>query len=164
MDEYRTFRLASAIPWYLFIPLAIILLLLVVRLYRAERALLTRRMGRALTILRMLLPLLLLLMLLEPVLSIHWFDTEKGRWQRVDRIDGRKVRWVTLLQAVGDSLWVGFREGEGVADDKIVYGMGLYPGHYRPVATAVVLWAFCRALRRPHMGLLAAAVWLGWIL
>jgi len=79
MDEYRTFRLASAIPWYLFIPLAIILLLLVVRLYRAERALLTRRMGRALTILRMLLPLLLLLMLLEPVLSIHWFDTEKGR-------------------------------------------------------------------------------------
>jgi len=79
MDEYRTFRLASAIPWYVFIPLAAILVLLIVRMYRAERALVSRPMGRALTALRALLPLLLLLMLLEPILSIHWFETLKGR-------------------------------------------------------------------------------------
>ena len=66
------------------------------------------------------------------------FDAERGRWQRV-RIDGRPVRWVTLLQTVGDELWVGYREGTGVAGDRVAYGKGLYPDHYRPRTDAVVL-------------------------
>ena len=67
------------------------------------------------------------------------YDKEADRWQKVEKIDGRPVRWVTLVQAVGDELWVGFREGSGVEGDSVVYGMGLYPGHYRPKTTAVVL-------------------------
>ncbi|MHC4718771.1 MAG: hypothetical protein ACYS5V_17545 [Planctomycetota bacterium] len=67
------------------------------------------------------------------------FDAKAGRWRRVQKIDGVEPRWVTLLQAVGDTLWVGFREGEGVAGDKVSYGMGLYPGWYRPVTKRVVL-------------------------
>ncbi len=61
-----------------------------------------------------------------------------GRWHRV-QIDGRPVRWVTLLESVGDELWVGYREGDGVAGDVVTYGKGLYPDHYRPRTTAVVL-------------------------
>jgi hypothetical protein len=67
------------------------------------------------------------------------YDKARGRWQQIERIDGRQVRWVTLLQTIGDELWVGFREGEDVAGDEVVYGMGLYPGTYRPKATALVL-------------------------
>ncbi|MGO9111136.1 MAG: hypothetical protein ACLP9L_18080 [Thermoguttaceae bacterium] len=67
------------------------------------------------------------------------YDAKTARWQRVDRIDGRPVRWVTLLQKAGDDLWVGFREGDGVEGDKVAFGMGLYPGTYRPKATALVL-------------------------
>jgi hypothetical protein len=67
------------------------------------------------------------------------YDKSAGRWQRIDQIDGRRVRWVTLLQAIGDELWVAFREGDGVTGEKVVFGMGLYPGMYRPKATAIVL-------------------------
>jgi hypothetical protein len=67
------------------------------------------------------------------------FDPKTERWRRINAINGWPVRWVTLLQAVGDDLWVGLREGEGVAGDSIVFGMGIYPEHYRPNATALVL-------------------------
>ena len=67
------------------------------------------------------------------------YDKKTGRWQRIEQIAGRPVRWVTLLQAVGDELWVGFREGKGVVGDKVAFGMGLYPGIYRPKASAIVL-------------------------
>jgi hypothetical protein len=67
------------------------------------------------------------------------FDAKTARWQRIDKIDGRSVRWVTLLQTVGSELWVGFREGDGVEGDRVAYGMGLYPEQYRPKATALVL-------------------------
>ncbi len=66
-------------------------------------------------------------------------DPKSSRWQRLSEIAGRPARWVTLLQAVGDDLWVGFREGAGVAGDFVVYGMGIYPGEYRPVAQAIVV-------------------------
>jgi hypothetical protein len=62
-----------------------------------------------------------------------------GAWRRVEQIGGRPVRWVTLLQALDDEVWVGFRQGSDVAGNEVVYGMGLYPGIYRPKATAVVL-------------------------
>ncbi|MCY2996428.1 MAG: hypothetical protein NTY19_52555, partial [Planctomycetota bacterium] len=67
------------------------------------------------------------------------YDKARGRWQRIERITGRQVHWVTLLHTAGNELWVGFREGDGVAGDEVVYGMGLYPGTYRPQATAIVL-------------------------
>ena len=67
------------------------------------------------------------------------FDPKTGRWRRIEKIAGLPVRWVTLLESVGDDLWVGFREGSGIAGDKVGYGMGLYPGCYRPKATAIVL-------------------------
>jgi len=71
--------------------------------------------------------------------GLSCFDPKTEKWSRVDKIKGRPVRWVTLLQTVGEDLWAGFREGSGVVDDKVAYGMGLYPGQYRPVATAIVL-------------------------
>jgi len=67
------------------------------------------------------------------------YDAEKNRWERVETIDGRPVRWVTLLEVHGDDLWVGFREGDGIEGDRIWYGMGIGVGLYRPKATAVVL-------------------------
>ena len=67
------------------------------------------------------------------------FNVDSNRWERIEFIDGHPVRWVTLLQTIGDELWVGFREGSGVEGDKVVYGMGLYPGRYRPKTTAIVL-------------------------
>jgi hypothetical protein len=66
------------------------------------------------------------------------FDPRRQRWERV-QIEGRPVRWVTLLQAAGDELWVGYREGRDVTGDIVAYGKGLYPGHYRPLTSAVVL-------------------------
>lgn len=71
--------------------------------------------------------------------GLSCFDPAAAKWSRVDKIEGRPVRWVTLLQTAGADLWAGFREGSGVADDSIAYGMGLYPGQYRPLATAVTL-------------------------
>ena len=71
--------------------------------------------------------------------GLSCLDPKTEKWSRVDKIDGRPVRWVTLLQTVGEDLWVGFREGSGVVDDQVTYGMGLYPGQYRPVATAITL-------------------------
>ena len=41
------------------------------------------------------------------------YDATTGRWRRIERIDDRPVRWVTLLKTIGDELWVGFREGRG---------------------------------------------------
>jgi hypothetical protein len=67
------------------------------------------------------------------------FDPRTMRWQRVDRVDGRPVRWVTLLQNVDGELWVGFREGSGVEGDRISYWKGTSAGHYRPQVTALVL-------------------------
>lgn len=67
------------------------------------------------------------------------YDPAKDRWVQVHRIAGRPVRHVTLLQAVGGDLWVGFREGAGVVGDTIFFGMGMAVGHYRPRATAIVL-------------------------
>ena len=67
------------------------------------------------------------------------YDSQADRWVHVKTLAGRPVRWVTLLEAHGDELWVGFRQGKGLAGEKIVYGMGLYPGLYRPHATAIVL-------------------------
>jgi hypothetical protein len=66
------------------------------------------------------------------------FDARRKRWRYVS-IEGRPVRWVTLLQVVGDELWVGYREGRGVAGDRVAYGKGVYPDHYRPQVSAVVL-------------------------
>lgn len=67
------------------------------------------------------------------------FNPQSDRWERIDHIDGRPVRWVTLLEAHGGELWVGYREGAGVEGDEIHFGMGLYPGMYRPVARAITL-------------------------
>ena len=67
------------------------------------------------------------------------YDKHTKRWERIAQIDGRPVRWVTLLMTVGDDLWVGFREGDGVDGDAVAFGMGLYAGTYRPRATSVVL-------------------------
>ncbi len=67
------------------------------------------------------------------------YDPAAGRWKRVDAIEGHSVRWVTLLQRVGDDLWVGFREGDGVEGDSVHYGKGISPGDYRPRAKAIVL-------------------------
>ncbi len=67
------------------------------------------------------------------------FNSKTSRWERINSIDGRQVRWVTFLETMGDELWIGFREGTGIAGDRIVYGMGLYPGIYRPVTKSVVL-------------------------
>ena len=67
------------------------------------------------------------------------YDKQTGRWQRIAQVDGRPVRWVTLLQVVGDELWVGFRKGDGVVGDQVAFGMGLYPGIYRPKASAIIL-------------------------
>jgi hypothetical protein len=71
--------------------------------------------------------------------GLSCYDPKTRKWSPVEKVNGRPVRWVTLLQTVGEDLWVGFREGGGVADDSVIYGMGLYPGQYRPVATAVTL-------------------------
>lgn len=67
------------------------------------------------------------------------FDPQAGRWERVAAVGGRPVRWVTLLEAAGDDLWIGFREGDGVAGDKIYFGMGIYVGRYQPLTRAVAL-------------------------
>ena len=67
------------------------------------------------------------------------YDEKSRRWERVEKIDGHPVRWVTLLMTVDDDLWVGFREGEGVEGDSVIFGKGLYPGTYRPKATSLVL-------------------------
>jgi hypothetical protein len=67
------------------------------------------------------------------------YDPTTGRWQRIVQSDGKPIRWVTLLETVGEELWVGYRVGDGVAGDQVVFGMGLYPGIYRPKATGLVL-------------------------
>ncbi len=71
------------------------------------------------------------------------FDSNTGRWARVESIEGRPVRHITLLQAVGDDLWVGFREGSGVTGDWVMPFRGFVFGHYRPKVTAVTLARLC---------------------
>jgi hypothetical protein len=67
------------------------------------------------------------------------YDPKLGRWRKIRGIAGRPVRFVTLLRTVGEDLWVGYREGAGATGSKIVLGMGLYPGNYRPEAKRIVL-------------------------
>ncbi len=67
------------------------------------------------------------------------YDARADRWIHVKTVNDKPVGWVTLLEAHGDELWVGFREGQGITGEKIMYGMGLYPGLYRPKVTAIVL-------------------------
>jgi hypothetical protein len=71
--------------------------------------------------------------------GLCWFDEKKDRWARLDRIEGHPVRFVSLLESIGDELWVGFREGSGVEGDTIIYGMGIYVGDYRPKTMAIVI-------------------------
>jgi hypothetical protein len=85
---------------------------------------------------------------------VDMFDEEKGewgpgglcqyspgrdRWTRVESIAGHPVRWVTLLETIGDELWVAFREGHGIDGEKIFYGMGIHLKEYRPNITAITL-------------------------
>ncbi|HUT31594.1 MAG TPA: hypothetical protein VMX13_17520 [Sedimentisphaerales bacterium] len=74
--------------------------------------------------------------------GLSQFDPNTSQWETIEAIEGHPVRWVTLLQTVGDELWVGFREGSGVAGDKVYYGMGVGADIYRPKATAMILARF----------------------
>ena len=67
------------------------------------------------------------------------YDARANRWIHVKTVNDKPVRWVTLLEAHGDELWVAFRQGQGIAGEKIMPGMGVYPGLYRPKVTAIVL-------------------------
>lgn len=67
------------------------------------------------------------------------YDARADRWIHVKTINDKPVGWVTLLEAHGDELWVGFRDGQGITGQKIVYGMGVYPWLCRPKVTAIVL-------------------------
>jgi hypothetical protein len=71
--------------------------------------------------------------------GLCFFDKRQGRWREAPAIENRQIRFVTGLQAIGDDLYVLHREGEGMTGDEIAYGMGLYPGDYRPVTTNIVL-------------------------
>lgn len=71
--------------------------------------------------------------------GLAWYDAASGRWQQVDTVDGHHVRFVTLLQVVGDELWIGFREGESMAGDSVGSGRGEYADEYRPVTSRIVL-------------------------
>lgn len=67
------------------------------------------------------------------------FDPKAGRWQRVESIDSRPVRWVTLLNAIDDELWVGFREGSGIIGENIFSSMTDRFGIYQPESKVTVL-------------------------
>lgn len=67
------------------------------------------------------------------------FDPKTNRWEHVKTIKGHSVRWITLMETIGDELWIGFREGNEVEGDKIYYGMGIRVGIYRPKTSAIVL-------------------------
>ena len=71
--------------------------------------------------------------------GLSHFDLQTGRWQTVKAINGRPARWITLLQSVDDELWVGFREGTGLAEERLAYGMMTYRGEYRPRVETLVL-------------------------
>jgi hypothetical protein len=83
------------------------------------------------------------------------YDPKTSAWMRVKTVAGKPVRWVTLLQTIGDDLWIGFREGDGVAGDSVRYGMGLYPDQYRPMTTSITLALFSKgnwtAFSRPPL-------------
>jgi len=70
------------------------------------------------------------------------YDPAAGRWQRINMISGRPVRWVSLLETAGDALWVAFREGSGLAGDRLEVGNSQgrgWSGIYRPLTTRVIL-------------------------
>jgi len=71
--------------------------------------------------------------------GLCFFDEKAGRWQEAPAIENRRIRFVTGLQTIGDDLYVLHREGVGVAGDEIGYGMGVFPGDYRPVTTSIVV-------------------------
>ena len=71
--------------------------------------------------------------------GLCFFDEKQGRWQQAPPINNRRIRFVTGLQAIGDELYVLYREGEGMTGDEIAYGMGVFPGDYRPVTTSIVV-------------------------
>jgi hypothetical protein len=67
------------------------------------------------------------------------YDPKTSAWTRINKVAGKPVRWVTIMQKSADDLWIGFREGNDVVGDSISYGMGVYAGQYRPVATAITV-------------------------
>ena len=71
--------------------------------------------------------------------GLCFFDETQGRWQEAPAIENHRIRFVTGLQTIGDELYVLHREGEGIAGDEIGYGMGVFPGDYRPVTTSIVV-------------------------
>ncbi len=71
--------------------------------------------------------------------GLCFFDDKQGRWQAAPAIENRRIRFVTGLQAIGDELYVLHREGESMTGDEIAYGMGLYPGDYRPVTSSIMV-------------------------
>lgn len=72
------------------------------------------------------------------------FDPKTNNWEHVKTIEGHPVRWITLMETIGDELWIGFREGEGVEGDKIYYGMGVSAEIYRPKTSAILLARFSK--------------------
>jgi hypothetical protein len=72
------------------------------------------------------------------------FDLKTNRWEHVKTINGYSIRWVTLMETIGDDLWIGFREGNGIEGDKINYGMGVSAGIYRPKTSAILLARFAK--------------------
>ena len=72
------------------------------------------------------------------------FDPKKNSWEHIKTIEGHPVRWITLMETVGDDLWIGFREGNGVEGDKISYGMGVSVDIYRPKTSAILLARFSK--------------------
>ena len=72
------------------------------------------------------------------------FDPKTNRWEHIKTIEGHQVRWITLMETIGDDLWIGFREGNGVEGDKISYGMGVSVDIYRPKTSAILLARFSK--------------------
>ena len=102
------------------------------------------------------------------------YDPKSDRWQRIDTVDGRPVRWITLLQAIDDELWVGFREGDGLVSDDIERGPRVDIPRYVPHVKGIVLarlsgdkWtSYSRAIRanavpRTETGLRMSWPWAG---
>lgn len=106
--------------------------------------------------------------------SLFWGTAGVGF---MDQDESRFAEAARVMFETGDYVSPKFNEAPRFAKPVFIYWLmcasyavfgvnefaARLPSGLAAVATAVVLWAFCRTLRRPHMGLLAAAVWLGWI-